>query len=284
MLFAKIILLSILYSISAFAAPAESDSQAWFRNEGEYAAYRSTRSGVMTEDNTEVVTDGLRYDAAVGKRIPLFTWGEEGKAEGWSAGIDGGMLASLRRQTVNGSLTFSTNTFDGHFGAFLGYIAEGWLFMFDTGHLSAHLVDGISTYQTPIRYSRFWNELMVGKSLFDPNGTDPVEVYFQGSIGANNTSTPNAHNPLWGLGVDLGAELSGPDSIAILATADASNAGVSGQTTTYSEFLGIGYLSKPNTVHRPFRVGASHFHGSDYRNQLFAQTQNFTAFEVQTTF
>ena len=282
MLFSKIWILSVFFCVSAFAADGDMDQ--WFRNEGEWLAFRSTRQGVMNDPNTKIITDGLRYDVSVGKRIPLFVWAQESHASGWSAGVDGGMLASLRRQNVNGSLAFSTNTFDGHFGAYIGYSGNGWIAMGHTAHISAHLVDGISTYQNPIRYSRFWNDVIVGKDLFDPEGTEPYEIYLQGNIGMGNNAVPATKNPVYGYGFDAGVELAGADSIAIKISFDTSNAGTSGQGSTYSEFVGIGYLSKPKTMHRPFRAGMSHYTGSDFRNQLFSQTQNFTAFEIQTVF
>jgi len=84
--------------------------------------------------------------------------------------------------------------------------------------------------------------------------------------------------------VDFGYAFHGPDSLGVIATADASRPGVQNQANTYLMFLGLGYLARPQSTHRPFRVGVVHFAGSDYRNQLYFNTVNWTTFEVATEF
>lgn len=259
--------------------------QLWFRHAGEYLASRSTRATLPTEVSTKIITDGKRFDTSVGKRIPLFWWGEEGRHSGWAAGIDGGMLASLVRYTSGGKLTFATNTFDGYFGMWIGRAwEEGWLAMFRVAHLSAHLVDNSPRFLTPVGYSQFWNEVIVGKTFPAPTELSDWDVHLHGNLGLNNTSTPAADQPRAGLGADFGYALSGPDSLALIAAADATRAGVENQKLSYAFFLGMGYLKRPNTTHRPFRFGLAYFRGSDYRNQLYFERQNWLTVEVGAEF
>jgi hypothetical protein len=262
-----------------------SEHQLWFRNAGEYLASRSTRTTLPAEVNTKMITDGKRFDMSVGKRIPLFRWSEEGRYTGWSAGIDGGMLASLIRYTNGGRLTFATNTFDGFFGLYVGKISpEGWLAIFRVAHLSAHLVDNSPRFLTPQGYSQFWNEIIVGKSFPNTLEISDWDLHLQGNVGLNNTSTPASDQPRAGLGADFGYAFQGPDSLGLIASADASRAGVMNQRLTYAFFLGVGYLKRVHTTHRPFRTGLAYFRGSDYRNQLYTERQNWLTFEVAAEF
>ncbi len=257
----------------------------WYRDSAEYLASKSTRAGLPTDVNTKVITDAKRFDVSVGKRIPLFRWAEDGRHSGWSAGVDGGMLASLVRYTSNGKLTFATNTFDGFFGMYIGHSTpEGWLGIFRVAHLSAHLVDNSPRFLTPIAYSQFWNEIIVGKSFPRPTEISDWDLHLQANLGVNNTSVPVSEQPRAGFGVDFGHALHGPNSLAILASADANRAGVKDQLLTYAFFLGMGFLKRPHTIHRPVRAGLAYFRGSDYRNQLFQERQNWLTFEVATEF
>ena len=227
----------------------------------------------------------LFRSVSLGKRIPLIRWAEEEKFGGWSVGVDGGMLASLTRYSNRSQLTFATNTFDGMFGAYIGFVdGDGWIALFRTAHLSAHLVDNSPRILIPINYSQFWNEIIFGKTFPEIRRKSDWNLHLQASVGLNNTSSPSVDQPRASLTTDFGYALNGPDSLAILATADALRAGVSLQTWSYTFFLGLGYLSRPDTTHRPFRFGVAHFRGSDYRNQLFFNRQNWTTFELTTEF
>lgn len=260
-------------------APQKSEGL-WYRDAGEYIASRSTRMGVPTEVNSKIITDGKRFDVSLGKRIPLLTWGEKSASEAWVLGVDGGMLASLQRYSRQGKLTFATNTFDGYFGAFLAYSFDGWIAMLRSAHLSAHLVDNSAQFFNATSYSHFWNELIVGKTFPRPDQESNWDLHLQGSIGANNTSSPPTKQPRATLGASFGYALAGSDSLAILASADAIRAGVEGQKESYSFFLGLGSLNRPQSTHRPFRIGLAHYSGSDYRNQFYFKKQKWTTFEV----
>lgn len=272
-----------LAALPSLAQAADGD-QRWYRHAGEYLATRSTRMGVPTEVSTKILTDGKRFDVSVGKRIPVYTWAEEGPATAWSVGIDGGMLASLERYSRAGNFTFATNTFDGFFGAYVGFVRDGWVVMFRTAHLSAHLVDNSPRILNPVGYSQFWNEVVVGKTYPEPEETSDWEIHAQGSVGFNNSSMPANKQPRAAAGLSFGHSLSGPDSLAVLASADALRAGVLGQSPSYSFFLGLGTLNRPNTTVRPYRVGLAHFRGSDFRNQLFFARQNWTTLEISAEF
>lgn len=256
----------------------------WYRNAGEWISSRTVREGISTEPTTKVITDGKRFDVTLGKRFPLYTWNEKSLSEAWSLGIDAGMYASLTRYNNVGRLTFGTNTFDGFFGADIAYAKSGNIFMLRTAHLSAHQVDNSPNIFNTINYSQFWNQLIIGKEFPAPESVSDFDLYAQGSVGLNNTSIPKAKQPRAALGISLGKALQGPDTLAILASADALRAGVIGQSTTYSYFLGLGYLQRPNNTHRPLRFGVQAMRGSDQRNQYYAQPEKFTAFEIQTEF
>jgi hypothetical protein len=278
----------LLASPSAHATEAPAtplDAPLWYRNAGEFLASRTTRSISPTDVSTKIITDAKRFDVGVGKRIPLLNWGTTSATDTWSAGIDGGMLASLIRYSNQGRLTFATQTFDGYFGAYAGFVeSSGWMGMFRTGHLSAHLVDNSPLFLNPIAYSQFWNEVVVGKSF--PRLDQPSDwgVHTQASLGVNNTSTPPLSQPRASLDVDGGYAFNGEDSLALIGTADALRAGVQNQAWSYSFFLGIGYLARPQTHHRPFRVGLAYFRGSDYRNQLYQNRQNWFTGELAAEF
>jgi hypothetical protein len=145
-------------------------------------------------------------------------------------------------------------------------------------------VDNSPLILTPLSYSQFWNEIIVGKSFPGTSAPSDWDLHIQGSVGLNNTSTPRSNQPRASLGADFGYAFSGPDSLGILASADALRAGVMGQKNTYAYFLGLGYLSRPQTTHRPFRAGVAYFTGSDYRNQLYMNSQDWFTFEIATEF
>lgn len=260
------------------------EKKPWFRNAGEYMSSRSTRMGFPTDVNTKIITDGKRYDVSVGKRIPLYTWSEKSLSEAWVFGIDGGMLASLERFSRAGKLTFGTNTFDGFFALFISKSWDGWLAMLRSAHLSAHLVDNSPQVTGAVSYSQFWNEIIVGKTFPNPEKESEWDLHLQGSVGLNNTSAPVEKQPRAALGGSFGYALQGPDSLALLASADMLNAGVQGQKPTYAYFAGFGTLNRPNSTRRPFRAGVAHYRGSDYRNQFFNKRQKWTTFEISAEF
>ncbi|MGZ3712838.1 MAG: hypothetical protein ACXVBE_13830 [Bdellovibrionota bacterium] len=256
----------------------------WFRNAAEYLTSRSVRPGAATEVNSKIISDGKRFDVSLGKRINLYHWGEKSLAETWSIGVDGGMLASLTRYKYKGQLTFATNTFDGYFGAYIGHIWDGWLTLFRYGHLSAHLVDSSPDIFNPVLYSQFWGEFILGKTFPKPLEESNWEVHLQSSVGLNNTSSPKANQPRASFNMSGGYSPGGPDTIAIIASADALNPGVTGQKPTYAMFLGAGSLNRPNSTQRPYRFGLAYVSGSDYRNQCYAKRQHWTTVEVSTEF
>lgn len=261
--------------------PQMDDSRLWFRNVGEYIANRTVRSGLANDTNTKMNTNGTRFDVSLGKRIALLKWHEHSNLAGWAAGVDAGMLASLDRFQRAGKLTFATNTFDGSFGAWVGYSdKDGWIALFRTAHLSAHLVDNNPQVTAASSYSQFWNEIIVSKSFPGPTETSEWDLQLQASVGLNNTSFPSSEQPRATGGVSYGHAFDGPDSIAWLLSADVLRPGVKGQLPTYAYFAGIGSLNRPNTTTRPFRIGVAHYTGSDYRNQYFYKTQKFTVFQV----
>lgn len=268
----------------ARAALPSTDDFPWYRDAGEYLTSRSTRMGVPTETNTLVNTDGKRFDVSIGKRIPLLSWSEVSSSEAWFLGVDGGVLASLDRSKRNNQLVFATNTFDGFFGGFIGYGAKGWLAMLRVAHLSAHLVDNSPQILSPISYSQFWNEFIVGKTFPDPETISRWDLHFQASVGLNHTSQPANKQPRASFGSTFGYGLKGPDSLAIVTSADILRAGVQGQKPSYVLFLGLGTLNRPNSTIRPFRVGVAHFTGSDYRNQYYNRKQKWTTFQVAAEF
>lgn len=262
----------------------EPKEKPWYRDAGDYLSSRSVRMGVPTDTNTKVITDAKRFDVSLGKRISLFEWSEKGPAETWAAGIDGGMLASLTRYKKGGQLTFATNTFDGFFGAWIGYIGGGWLTLFRYGHLSAHMVDSNSDLFAAKNYSQFWGEIIAGKTFPIHNEESDWEVHLQGSVGMNHTSAPAKKQPRATLGTTVSYSPWGPDSVAFIGSADALRAGVTGQKNSYSFFTGIGSINRPSSKHRPYRVGLAHFAGSDYRNQYYYLKQKWTTFEISTEF
>lgn len=261
-----------------------SEESPWFRDAGEYIASRSTRMGFPTDVNTKIITDAKRYDVSVGKRIPLLVWDDDSMSDAWVFGVDGGMLASLTKYSRLGKLTFATNNFDGFFGAYLARAIDGWFFMFRVAHLSAHLVDNSPQILSPVSYSQFWNEIIVGKTFPAPEEISNWEVHLQSSVGMNNTSSPTAKQPRASGGLSAGYAPGGADRLAILTSFDALNPGVQGQDATYAAFLGFGTLNRPNTTHRPFRAGMAYFFGTDYRNQFYYRKQDWLTFEISADF
>jgi hypothetical protein len=277
---------NLLFVLALISVPsiALAESKPWFRSAGDYMAYRTERWGVPTDPSTKVITDGKRFDTSIGKRISLLTWGDDEFKKAWSFGIEGGMLASLYRYSKDGSLTFATHTFDGFFGAYVGYMKKGWIAMLRTGHLSAHLVDNAPEILNGVSYSQFWNEIIVGKTFPAPAESSLWEVHVQGSLGLNNTSTPKGAQPRAALGVSGAYALRGDGKVAVLASADALRAGVEDQRNSYTAFVGVGSLNRPHSTIRPWRAGFAHFFGSDWRNQYYQRKQNWTAFEASTEF
>jgi hypothetical protein len=277
--------LALAKNLPPATAATPTEDPLWYRNAGEFLASRSTRTLAPTDVSTKIVTDAKRFDVSVGKRIPVYSWNTESPTDTWSVGVDGGMLASLIRYSNEGRLTFATNTFDGYFGAWVGFVrSSGWMALFRTGHLSAHLVDNSPQVLNAIAYSQFWNEVIVAKSFPRLDQERDWNLHLQASLGANNTSTPPLDQPRASLTADFGYALHGPDSLGILATADALRAGVANQAVSYTFFLGMGYLPRPQTRHRPLRAGLAYFRGSDYRNQLFQNRQNWLTFELAAEF
>lgn len=266
------------FTLSAQAEPEKS----WFRDPGEYLAHRSVRMGIPASTQSSIFTDGKRFDANIGKRLSLINWSVKGPSTAWTAGIDAGMLASLQRYSRNGQFTFATNTFDGFFGAFIEKGWDGWIAMLRFAHLSAHLVDNSPNILNPVNYSHFWEELVVGKTFPHPDKASNWDLHLQGSVGVNHTSIPSRNQPRASFGLSYGHTLNGHDSLALLTSADVLRAGVQGQKPSYSLFAGLGSLNRPDSTRRPFRVGFAFFRGSDYRNQNYNRTQNWTTLELST--
>jgi hypothetical protein len=254
----------------------------WTRDVGDYIALRTVRMGFPSDTNSKITTNGKRYDLSIGNRIPLKSWSQVFSAEGWAAGIDGGMMASLERFNRNGNLTFATNTFDGYFGGWIAYAGDGFIIMIRSAHLSAHLVDNSPDILNAVNYSQFWNELILTKSFPDPIIEANWELHFQGNFGINHTSFPKSKNPRTGFGISGGYSPWGPQGLALLASADVLKTGVQRQSATSAFFLGIGRLTRPQTIGRPFRVGIAVYRGSDARNQYFFERQKWAALEIST--
>jgi len=274
--------LTLLFPFPLLASAEE--TKPWFRNTGEYLAHRSVRMGLPTATSPLLLTDGKRFDVTLGKRLNLLEWSVKSPANAWFAGIDAGILASLQRYNRGGQLTFATNTFDGFFGMFLGKALDGWLFLARFAHLSAHLVDNSPNFLSPVSYSQFWEEVVVGKTFPNPEVKSPWEVHVQGSVGLNHSSLPANKQPRASLGVSAGHALWGMNSLAVLASADVLRAGVMNQKPSYAAFLGLGSLNRPDSTTRPYRAGLAFHRGSDYRNQNYNRTQSWTTFELSTEF
>jgi hypothetical protein len=276
----------LLSSLLALAVPGLSfaDSPPWYRDAGDYIAHRTVRMGFPTAPHTTLLTDGKRYDAVVGKRLSLLDWSVKGPASAWTLGVEAGMLASLERFSRSGQLTFATNTFDGFFGAFVGFGRKGWIVLARVAHLSAHLVDNSPNILQPVNYSHFWEEVIVGKTFPNPENQSLWDLHLQGSLGLNHTSTPASKQPRASLGASFGHSLRGPGSLALLASADMLRAGVENQRPNYSLFAGFGSLNRPGSLRRPFRIGVAHFAGSDYRNQNYNRRHRWTTGEISLEF
>ncbi|NUM89788.1 MAG: hypothetical protein HUU37_11325 [Bdellovibrionales bacterium] len=258
----------------------------WHADAAEWAAYRTQRPGMPTDPSSKILTDGQRYDITIGNRIPLLIWGLDDGFKSWSFGLDGAMMASLSRYKKDGKLTFATETFDGMFGAFLTRTTGRWIWMARTGHVSAHLVDNSPDYlkADPLAYNVFWYELVSTFNVVSPEAKSDWDLYFQGSVGWNYVALPQANNPRSGFGATYGHQLNGPDSLALIATADVVRPGITGQKPIYSAFLGAGFLARPESTRRPFRMGVTAFRGSDHRNQYFTRRNKFAAFTIHTDF
>jgi hypothetical protein len=288
------ILILVLFSPLAHAdelpAAAETNTESaapgkvWFRNAGEWLSTRTVRQGIATDATTKLITNGKRFDVTIGKRIPLFNWKEKSLSSVLTLGIDGGMMASLNRFKQGNNPAFATETFDGFFGAFIGYTEGGNVFLLRTAHLSAHLVDNSPLIGIGSQYNQFWTEVIVGQNFPAPEEEADWDLYFQISAGRNYRSIPAPNGVRTQAGVSVGKCLSGLNSLAVLASADLLRQGASRQDPHYSAFLGLGYLNRPNSTHRPLRFGFSWQGGSDHRNQLHSRKSRFMGLEIQTEF
>lgn len=262
------------------------DKHSWYRGSGEWIASRTVRDGLVGDEPvSKILTDGKRFDASIGKRIPLIAINEESLTRAWSIGFDGGMLATLFRNSGSSAKTvFATENFDGFFGGYVARALDNTILMYRIGHISSHLVDNNPRVIQAIPYSRFWNEIIVSQTLSSITQASPWDLHVQASVGLNFMSEPNKDNPRWLAGIDLGRTLGNPDSMAVVATFDIRHPGVANQLDNYAMFVGIGRLRRPETTHRPFKAGVSHHWGSDYRNQYYNRSTRFTSFEVQIEF
>lgn len=279
----RFLLLFLLLSLNSFAAEAavkSEDNTLWFRNVGEWLSYRSTRSGLATEPTAKLLTNGSRYDATLGKRISFYSCGKS-LTEGFVAGGDGGMLASLHHIRTTGTGVFGTESFDGFFGLFTGYTKDGYLAMFRWGHLSAHLVDNAPNFGSPVNYSHFWGEAILGKTWPNPALPANWNLHLQGSAGMNYQASPPTKNPRYQAGFDAGYSPWGFDRLAFLTSSDLQNAGVLGQATHFTAFAGMGFMGRPESTRRPIRAGVTHIWGSDERNQYYSRSDSFWGFEIQ---
>jgi hypothetical protein len=264
----------------------ELDNKAlWYRDASEWMMARTIYSGLATDPNTRIATNGKRWDMEVGKRIPLFTWDNESPHDAWSIGIDGGILASLTRIKGTTTSVFATETFDGFFGINLGRAFDGHIIMLRTGHLSAHLVDNSPRINIlPVTYSQFWTEFIFGENFVHPSEMSRWDVYSQFSVGANYVARPKPRGPRLAFGTTIAYHFSSPDSLAFIVSGNVLKAGVESQKAHYNLFAGIGNTNHALATKRPFRIGVSHYAGSDHRNQLYFEKERFTAVEAQIEF
>lgn len=267
----------------AYAYPV---NPSWYRDLSEWVASRTIRDGLVGDEPTsKILTDGHRYDVSIGKRIPILVFGEATLTRGWSAGFDGGMLATLfRSKNRSSNVTFSSENFDGFFGAYLARALDDTIIMYRIGHISSHLVDNNPQILRSIPYSRFWQEIIVSQTLNSILKASNWDLHIQGSLGLNFMSEPAKSNPRALLGVDVGRNLGESGSVAMISSLDFRHPGVAQQKPNFSAFLGIGRLKRPQTTGRPYKVGVSHHWGSDYRNQYYLRRTHFTSFEVQLEF
>lgn len=252
----------------------------WFRSVGEWMSFRSVRPGLSTEPTSKILSDGGRYDATIGKRLPILSSGSS-LTEGFVFGGDAGMFASLRRLKGTGAGIFATESFDGFFGLFTGFTSNGYLAMLRWGHLSAHLVDDHPAVSSAINYSHFWGELVLGKTFPDVSKPSDWDLHVQGSVGLNYMATPPQDNPRYKGGIDFGYSPWGPDAWAFLTSGDMEHAGVLNQQKHYSAFAGMGFMGRPESTHRPLRLGVTKVWGSDHRNQFYNTSNSFIGAEMQ---
>jgi hypothetical protein len=255
----------------------------WYRGSGEWIASRTVRDGLVGDEPvTKILTEGKRYDVTIGKRVPLLVINEESLTRAWSVGFDGGMMVTLFRSTGSSSnVAFASENFDGFFGLYVARAMDDTIIMYRMGHISSHLVDNNRRVTRAIAYSRFWNEIIVSRTLSTVTAASPWDIHVQASLGANFKSEPKQANPRWLFGFDIGRTLGDPDSLAAITSFDVRHAGVKNQGNDYAAFLGIGRLRRPENTHRPYRIGVSHHWGSDYRNQYYLNRSKYTAFEIQ---
>ena len=265
-----------------FTAPI-GKKHSWYRGSGEWIASRTVRDGLVGDEPvTKILTEGKRYDVTIGKRVPLLAINEESLTRAWGVGFDGGMMVTLFRNTGRSSnVAFASENFDGFFGLYVARAMDDTIIMYRMGHISSHLVDNNRRVTRAIPYSRFWNEIIVSRTLSTVTSASPWDAHIQASIGANFKSEPKQSNPRWLFGFDIGRTLGGPDRMAAIASFDIRHAGVKSQSNDYAAFLGLGRLRRPESTHRPYRIGVSHHWGSDYRNQYYSSKAKYTAFEIQ---
>jgi hypothetical protein len=279
MLLKNLILLGILSASPTFASDAR-----WFRSNAEFFAHQTQRQALATDPSSKINTDGKRFDVTIGNRIPLYAWDETAAGDGWSVGIDGGMLASLNQYRNEGKLTFATHTFDGFFGLYLGRSLGQWLLMLRTAHLSAHLVDNApEVFTNTSLYNVFWTETVAGYFFRDPTKDQDWNFYAQGGLGAYTMASPRRDNPRASFGLTFNQRLAW-DSPDLIISGDVLRAGIEDQLPSTALFVGFGRAAKLDATKRPYRAGMTFFGGSDYRNQYYARRTKFTAFTVQTEF
>ena len=257
----------------------------WYRGSGEWIASRTVRDGLLGTASTKITTDGKRYDTNLGKRISLYTFDEDSLTRAWSVGFDGGMAVTLIRENgASDNVVFSTETFDGFFGLYVARALDEFIIMGRVAHISSHRVDNNPQILLAFPYSRFWLEIITGYTWPKLRVFSRWNVYLQTGVGFNFKAEPRPDGPRILFGFDVGYTLKGPNSVAAILSFDLRHVGVSNQATHYSSFIGVGRLKRPETTHRPWRIGISKVWGSDYRNQYFGNTDEHTHFLVQMEF
>lgn len=263
--------------ISEFKAPY------WYRAPEEWISGQTVRNTLSNQPASHIYTDGKRFDVALGKRKVLFTWGRRGRTTAWVLGFDGGVGTTLTRVEKSGSsdLVFGTETFDGHFGGFIGRGSGDFIWLARIGHLSAHLVDNSPRLSQSISYSRFWVEGIVNYSFVPLHEKKPWALSAQAMIGANYKSTPSKKNPRYGIGITGSFQFWGFDSWGLIFDADLHNPGVENQDPHFNIFVGLGHPKHAYTTNHPWKIGINHMGGSESRNQFFTEDTGFTSLAIQ---
>lgn len=286
-----LLLLGCSFSFVSIAETTDNESTAkkrrtyWYRDVGDWIADVTVRETVMNQPSSKIITNGKRFDVQIGERMPLWTINPKNRTTGWSIGIDGGVATTLSRadQTSTGQkdLVFATETFDGHFGAYVAYGKRNYALMVRAGHLSSHLVDNSPQINNFISFSHFWTELAAVWSLTPPRKLRNWGGKLFGSIGFNWKVTPEERQPRAQLGLTLYHHLRGYDSLAIIGSADAFNQGIENQNIHWNFFIGIGYPKRAYSKKRPWRIGFNGMAGGETRNQFFSEDTYFTGVALQ---